>query len=503
MKNRIYHFVLCLTGAYLVICQGLYAQQQLLKPGQPPPEKALQPGNQDALVLQQMRTRAKDGRAEVLGFDPAALQGSSLVLTLPGGHSVEAILDEKDERYGDDLSWHGHLRGQAGSVVILYQEGRLSGQVITGDKQYSLSPLGKGSSLLYQTAPSRYQQASPPRAAVSDPRKQNLGAVANHGRAIRLLVAFTPAVEKEILAMGYGTTKHFIQQSISEVNQSFINRGLDHRVSLAVALPLDYTESGNSDVDLDRFASATDGMLDDIHAYRTQYRADVSVLLFQNTRSGLLASGFRAKEGTGFCVAPYDYALGNAAFAQEIGRLHIQNALALQELTGTSAVSNAVPAVLRLNGAASLKNQEVVYATATSEIILEPGFEATGDAELWLAVKPAAADPTPAFAKPGVGRPPVTGEEELLTDITLTDLALSIGPVPTSSTLDIEVNLPKAALAEIAIYNTQGAHLQNVYKGELDHRRFTVDLGRYPVGIYIVRVRTLGQEISKKVILAK
>lgn len=497
MKNAKHFVWLLASGVLFLVSPLLHAQRQLIRP---PVSLSLdktlpETGKQD-LVLQTLRGKAADGKVQVIGFDPAALQQDQLSLALPDGENVEARLDEKDMRAADDFTWHGHLPGRAGSVMLLYREGQLAGRVVTGDKTYAISPLGRETSLFYQSQAYKQPREWQPRQATSLPAAQELSPIGNHETKVRLLVAYTAEAEKSIRALGYPDAGFFLQQAVSEVNQLFLSRGLDHRAVLGLSMALAYQESGSPELDLQRFESASDGFMEEIHGLRQQYHADVSVLLLHRPPTGASQTGFRSGTATAFCVVPQAEVLGNVDFAREIGLLHARNARNLASSAGGQVVSAAVPAQLNLGSGASLGARQAAYVRAGTEINLEPGFEADENSDLLLEVGPATG---PAATGPATE---IT-ETELLPEVLVPEMSLQVGPVPTVRTLEVEVNLPKGAQADIALYNMQGLRVQEIYQGKVEHERFSADLARLPAGVYLVSCRALGQVITRKIVLTR
>lgn len=497
MKNAKHYAWLLASGFLFLVSPLLYAQRQLIRPPVSLSlDKSLPQAGQQEQVLQTLRGKAADGKVQVIGFDPAALQQDRLSLSLPDGENVEALLDERDLRAADDFTWHGHLPGRAGSVMLLFREGQLAGRLVTGDKTYAISPLARETSLVYQSQPFQQPRDGQPRQESPLPDGRELSPIGAHGSQVRLLLAYTPEAEKSILALGYPNVGFYLQQAVSEVNQVFLRRGLEHRATLGLALALSYQESGSPELDLQRFESASDGFMEEIHGLRQQYHADVSVLLLHRPPTGAGQTGFRSGTATASCVVPQAEVLGNADFAREIGLLHVRNARTLALSAGAQGVSAAVPAQLNLGSSARLGARQAAYVRATTEINLEPGFEADENSDLLLEVGPDA-------GLTGISPAPEITETELLPDILVPEMSLQVGPVPTVRNLEVEVNLPKGAQADIALYNMQGLRVQEIYQGKVEHDRFSADLARLPAGVYLVSCRVLGQVITRKIVLTK
>ncbi|MBD0256282.1 MAG: T9SS type A sorting domain-containing protein [Cytophagales bacterium] len=505
MKNHIHILLLCLAGAWLLVTQDLQAQRALLRPPGPlPADKSPTQTAEQQTVLKNILKKAKAGRVTVFHFDGAALEGQSLLLSLPTGETVEAVLDERDLRTQADFSWHGHLKGRAGSAVFTFLEGQLSGNLIVGNKSYAISPLGSGACTVYEieNVPSPEAHSGDYRedAAVSIPVNGGNHSAGNPCGVVRLLVAFTPAAEAGAIGLGYPSMKLFIQQAISATNQIYLNSNVGYRVSLAAAIRVSYPETGNFTTDLSRFRGTSDGFMDEIHRYRSRYSADVGVLLLDNASLCGQAPEMGSSAATAFSAVHFSCALGNSSFGRGIAvgtDSRRNNARVLSERAGMLAGHQVAPAILTLTGAESLKGNETGFATATEEIILSPGFVAGGTSQLQIAVTPAC---NPALV---TARTDALGGEVAQKAGMLPESALQLSPVPTSGTLTIRVNLPASAVVDVGLYNMLGNRLQDVYRGEVAQKQFTADLRGHPQGFYIVRLRTATGVLTKKAILQK
>ena len=66
---------------------------------------------------------------------------------------------------------------------------------------------------------------------------------------------------------------------IAETNQAYEASGVRHRLALVERSEVAYTETGDSDVDLDRLGDPSDGHLDEVHALRDRVGADLVHLI--------------------------------------------------------------------------------------------------------------------------------------------------------------------------------------------------------------------------------
>ena len=146
-----------------------------------------------------------------------------------------------------------------------------------------------------------------------------LRAAAAYDCKIRVLVLYTPNAAS---SPSVSSIKNTILTAVELTNQSFINSQIDYRIELVYAGQTDYTESGHI-TDLTRFRTAGDGYMDEVHALRNKYSADVCVLLSYTTGACGRAASIGATESDAFCLVSTNStcATTNYSFGHEIGHL--------------------------------------------------------------------------------------------------------------------------------------------------------------------------------------
>jgi hypothetical protein len=134
---------------------------------------------------------------------------------------------------------------------------------------------------------------------------------------IDVLVAFTPG------AQGFtGDMNLFAAQAIEETNGSFTNSNVWARVRLVGAMSISYNESGRDyDTILSHFTNNGDGFMDNIHAQRDALRADVAVLIINQSDWCGQAREIGANAAQAFVIVHWDCATGYYSFGHEIGHL--------------------------------------------------------------------------------------------------------------------------------------------------------------------------------------
>lgn len=135
---------------------------------------------------------------------------------------------------------------------------------------------------------------------------------------IRVLVAYTA-----------GAARHYddietdlIPLAIEDANQSFRTSGIGNvQIELAYAYQTPYVESGTHFEHVFRFAGANDGYMDEVHALRDSYAADIGVLIVDDANGCGLAAEVYARPERAFAVVHHECAANMYSLAHEIGHL--------------------------------------------------------------------------------------------------------------------------------------------------------------------------------------
>ena len=127
---------------------------------------------------------------------------------------------------------------------------------------------------------------------------------------IDVAVFYTPGAR-----IGAGSTaaiEAVIDLMIAETNQAYEASGVRHRVALVARSEVEYAETGESSLDLDRLADRSDGHMDEVHAIRNSTGADLVHLLFEMGNVG----GIAYRDGSFGLTCQR---CGGATFAHELG----------------------------------------------------------------------------------------------------------------------------------------------------------------------------------------
>jgi peptidyl-Asp metalloendopeptidase len=135
---------------------------------------------------------------------------------------------------------------------------------------------------------------------------------------IDVLVAYTNKA-----ASYYGDIRNeLIELAIEEANESFRISNLGNvKLRLAHAYQTDYVEAGDQFEDLWQLADKGDGRMEEVHALRDKYRADVVVLIVDDRHGCGLSTRVHADAEEAFAVVHHECAATTHSIAHEIGHL--------------------------------------------------------------------------------------------------------------------------------------------------------------------------------------
>lgn len=517
--------------------------------------------NQKQRVVQTLTSKAKDKKLQFFKFDQQVLKDSSIILEIKKGQRHVVVLDELDFRSENDFTWHGHVKGQeSGTAVFSFLNGEMAGNIIIGNKKYSLSPFDKGGCTFYEIDDSQFPQDHPESFKDIDSKSLNTtpettnSSMNDASCKVRILVAFTSSGEIGAASLGYSDMKLFVQQAVAETNQSFINSSVTHRIELAAAIRVSYTESGSYDTDIARFQGTNDGYMDEVHTYRTLYSGDMCVLIFNNGAYCGQASTIAATASTAFCVVHYDCALGYYSFGHELGHLYgcrhdpaadptntpypyghgycygpggwrtimsynscnatrIQywsnpnvtyggvpmgtttthnNARVLNERAPTVAQFVSLPSSLTMAGGGSIINKEIGDAVASLSITFTPGFEVSNNSVFSAYISNGSNCSTGARMASNESVEVQDANEEI-----------RVYPNPSASNFTIQFSQPVRQKAIPQVLDSYGRLIAPASTKVISLQEYEIDLGNQPSGLYLVRVLKEKGWVIKKLLLTK
>ncbi|MEM9594682.1 MAG: M12 family metallo-peptidase [Acidobacteriota bacterium] len=281
------------------------------------------------------RQRLVDLNVEALGglaADPS-VAATSLYLNLFEDVTLVAQRTDLERNRSGSLTWIGTVADDPfSSLTLVTKDGITVGSIRAHGSLYLLFYAG-GPHVIYDVdeASPVYQEEEPTpvnldpvKAAAADAQARG-AAVQDDGSIQDLMVVYTA---QAVSAVGNVTAvENLIDLGVSETNQGYANSGILHRINLVHTAQVDYTEAGSVSTDRNRLRNPSDGFLDDVHALRDQYSADIVKMIVSGGGCGIayimnpVSVDF---EDFAFCVTQYSCVSPNYTFAHELG--HIQSA---------------------------------------------------------------------------------------------------------------------------------------------------------------------------------
>ncbi|MBK6790656.1 MAG: hypothetical protein IPG77_24365 [Betaproteobacteria bacterium] len=214
-----------------------------------------------------------------------------------------------------------------GRAVIVITDDVVFGSIHTGshknfrvmhrhDGQYAIEELDQAAFPECGNAEAHDIPGHPPQPSAPD-------AGADDGSVIRVLVAYTQASEN--WAGGSAGIANVIATAVAESNAGLAVSGVGTNFQLAHAVKVNYNElvADAYSAALNRVTNAGDGVMDEIHALRDSFQADLVVLLINEQSycgmAWLPGTVSSANAHLGFSVTNVSCATGYYSFAHEIG----------------------------------------------------------------------------------------------------------------------------------------------------------------------------------------
>jgi hypothetical protein len=285
--------------------------------------------------------QARPGAAEVhlarSATDPGRLlrQGAAVRIAVAPGVQVVATGERVAQRAPDDISWAGPLQGGEGWVQAVFMEGGVTATVRVGGTTYSIEPLGNGlhavSRIDQNALPPEHSPENPSGAltapvsfavdGISAARSGERGDVGIQAvSTVNVLVVYTASA-----ASAAGNIASKIQLAVDETNTSYANSGIGINMVRVNTSQVTYNEAGRTfSQHVSALQGTADGMMDNVHALRNTYAADVVMLVVNDTEACGIAAAIQATATSAFTVADQSCITGYYSFAHEIG--HLQGA---------------------------------------------------------------------------------------------------------------------------------------------------------------------------------
>lgn len=272
---------------------------------------------------------------------PSALADVQYQLELFDGLSVTLLNGRVSRGYRNALIWVGEVAGAPFSEAVLVVQGdMMQANISWPGARYHLRYRGTTSAngLLHSIQeidlsgyPPEHRPggpAIPPAAAaqLDAPAAGPDSPAADDGSNIDVMVLYTPA--SLLASNGIDDLTSRINLAVANTNAGYVASGINLTMTLVHVGEANYTEAATDvhDRALEALTFTDDGEIDEIHALRDQYGADLVAMLIEERTSCGLGWIFNSLPDYGFQVSSWDcVGGGNNTLAHEFG--HNQGAL--------------------------------------------------------------------------------------------------------------------------------------------------------------------------------
>ena len=249
---------------------------------------------------------------------------SGLTLNLFDDAIFRAVLDRREVR-SKSVIWLGHIEGiDKSQVTLVIEDNVMAGNIRLPGAYFQVRYAGSGLHSVRQIDESQFPpEGQPiPMEAAHSQKAQDSGITAtDDGSRFDVMVVYTPAAR----AAAGGTTamQALINLAVAETNTAYSRSGIIPRLRLVHQEEVSYTESGDFSTDLNRLTNPSDGFMDNVHALRNTYGADLVSLIIEGTSlcglGWLMTTESNSFQSLAFSVVARICATGNFSLGHEMG----------------------------------------------------------------------------------------------------------------------------------------------------------------------------------------
>lgn len=213
---------------------------------------------------------------------------AQLSLNLFSDATYTAVLTQLETAHltGNQV-WIGTLAGiEQSTVILVYQDGLMQGQIVHPLGTYTVRYAGKGVHRISQIDSAAFVDHDQPLPLPDVPLRPDLAQQlelarqADDGAVQDVMVVYT-AVARQA-AGGTAAMQTLIDLGVAITNETYRNSQVQQRVWLVHTAEVNYAETGNSNTDLQRLRNPSDGFMDEVHTWRDEYHADYVSLVLDN-----------------------------------------------------------------------------------------------------------------------------------------------------------------------------------------------------------------------------
>jgi hypothetical protein len=235
---------------------------------------------------------------------------------------------DRVDRTSRGVTWVGRLRGiDLSQVIIIVNGDVVAGNISMPSHRYHIRFMGKGIHEVQEIDESLFPPDEPfvpiPLQKPDDGSSlKNQDTLADNGSTIDVMVVYSAATRAA--AGGTAAMQTLIDLAVGETNQSYQNSNIVQRLRLVHSEEVAYTETGDLDSALNCITSTSDGCIDNIHALRNAYGADLVSFWVENGGgycgiAWLMDSVSPSFSSNGFSVVARSCATGYYSFGHELG----------------------------------------------------------------------------------------------------------------------------------------------------------------------------------------
>ena len=257
-------------------------------------------------------------------------KGLTINLNLFDDVTLTAVMERTESVAAGSHSFIGRVAGiEQSSVILSVCDGIMSGSITLPGASYQVPYSGEGVHAAYEIDPSAYHREAPPIPVDHKGRESSQNATPagkDSGSTIDILVAYTSSARSA--AGGTTAMQSMISLAVTETNTGYSQSQVNQQVRLVHTTEVAYTESSDTDAgwstDLSRLRNKTDGYMDELHALRDQYGADLVVLIIAKSYycglGYMMATLSGTFESSAFCMVARQCVAGpQYSFAHEMG----------------------------------------------------------------------------------------------------------------------------------------------------------------------------------------
>jgi len=236
------------------------------------------------------------------------LKNKNILLNLFDDTEFDAERTHVKEGPEGEFTWSGQLLGPVpGSVLITVFGDSVAGRISSDGQLFEINPAPGGRATIEEIDLDQLPPHADPQVPDEPAEGELLGGellngtnmepapatAADTGDTIDLMVVYTQAARARYGASGIQAK---IINAVDALNNANANSAINARFRLVHMAEVDYTETGDMSTALSRLKNKTDGYMDNVHALRDQYGADiVSLINEDNNKCGtayVMTSGY-------------------------------------------------------------------------------------------------------------------------------------------------------------------------------------------------------------------